>query len=52
MAKSKRKTIKKPPAEREPDPWFNPYRSPASQRASHALGQIVYDSEMINRKRQ
>ena len=48
MAKSqtKKKTT------RERDPWFNPYRYPASQRATIAIGETLYGFEQQeNRKR-
>jgi hypothetical protein len=46
MAKSQKKTT------RERDPWFNPYREPASDRARVALGEIIFGFEkQENRKR-
>ena len=50
MAKSQ--TKKKTTHERERDPWFNPYRYPASERARIAVGEALYSFEKReNRKR-
>ena len=50
MAKSQ--TKKKTTRERERDPWFNPYRFPASERARIAVGEALYSFEkQENRKR-
>ena len=44
MAKAQVKK-KTPGSEREPDPWFNPYRSPASERALNIVGDVLNDLE-------
>jgi hypothetical protein len=49
MAKSQTKKTKR---ERERDPWFNPYRYAASERATIAIGEALYSFEkQENRKR-
>src|SRR5262245_15426477 len=45
MSQTKKKTT------RERDPWFNPYRYPASKRATRALGEVLYAFEQQENRR-
>ena len=36
---------------RERDPWFNPYRYPASERARIAIGEALYEFEQQDKRK-
>jgi hypothetical protein len=48
---AKPQTKKKTTREREHDPWFNPYRYPASERARKALSEALREFEQWNERK-